>query len=122
MAEQEVYISVRRHGEEAVVTVSAEIEHLPTNVIELAAGEVQKSLKEHPPSNVIVDLSKVNFFGSEFISFLLRCHLVVKGHHGELVIAGASEKVRELLRQTNLDTIWAIYKSTNEALQNLGGD
>ena len=88
---------------------------------ETAAQIVLSPLKANPPSNVIVDLSRVKFFTSEFISFLLRCHVIVKRHHGELVLAGVSTAVRELLRQTALDTLWAIYTSRQQALDALGG-
>ncbi len=115
------YFSVRRHGEVAVITVSANIEHLPANSIETAAQLVLAPLKENPPSNVIVDLAQVAFFTSEFISFLLRCHVIVKKHHGELVLAGVSDRVRELLRQTALDTLWAIYATRAQALEALEG-
>ena len=115
------YLSFRRHGEVAVVTVSSAIEDLPPNLVETAAQVVLSPLKENPPSNVIVDLAKVEFFTSEFISFLLRCHVIVKKHHGELVLAGVSSRVRELLRQTALDTLWAIYDNHKQALDALGG-
>jgi len=120
-AASEPYLSFRRHGEIAVVSVSSAIENLPSSAIETAAQVVLSPLKANPPSNVIVDLSKVQFFTSEFISFLLRCHVIVKKHHGELVLAGVSDRVRELLRQTALDTLWAIYDNRNQALQMLGG-
>ncbi len=115
----EQFFSVRRHGEVAVVSVSAAIEDLATNAIETAAQLVLAPLKQNPPSNVIVDLGKVQFFTSEFISFLLRCHVIVKKHHGELVLAGVSDRVRELLRQTALDTLWAIYANREAALSAL---
>ena len=117
----EPFLSFRRHGEVAVVSVSAAIEDLPSSAIETAAQVVLSPLKANPPSNVIVDLSKVQFFTSEFISFLLRCHVIVKKHHGELVLAGVSDRVRELLRQTALDTLWAIYDNRAQALAVLGG-
>jgi anti-anti-sigma factor len=117
----EPYLSFRRHGEVAVVSVSSAIEDLPSSAIETAAQVVLSPLKANPPSNVIVDLAKVQFFTSEFISFLLRCHVIVKKHNGELVLAGVSDRVRELLRQTALDTLWAIYDNRNQALQMLGG-
>jgi anti-anti-sigma factor len=120
-ATSEPYLAFRRHGEMAVVQVSAAIEALPASAIETAAQVVLSPLKANPPSNVIVDLSKVEFFTSEFISFLLRCHVIVKRHQGELVLAGVSARVRELLRQTALDTLWAIYDNRNQALEALGG-
>ena len=101
--------------------MSSAIESLPASAIETAAQVVLSPLKENPPSNVIVDLGKVQFFTSEFISFLLRCHVIVKKHHGELVLAGVSPRVRELLRQTALDTLWAIYDNRTQALAALGG-
>jgi anti-sigma B factor antagonist len=117
----EPYLSFRRHGDVAVVGVSAAIENMQSSAIETAAQVVLFPLKENPPSNVIVDLAKVEFFTSEFISFLLRCHVIVKKHHGELVLAGVSPRVRELLRQTALDTLWAIYDNRTQALDALGG-
>ena len=117
----EQFFSVRRHGENAVVTVSAEIEHLAPNVIEAAAQFVLAPLKANPPTNVIIDLAGVSYFTSEFISFLLRCHVIVKRHLGDLVLSGVSDRVRELLRQTALDTLWAIYTDKAEALNALSG-
>ena len=102
---------VIHHGHDSshVVTPTPEMENMPENLIEQAAQMVLAPLKENPPSGLIVDLSRVNFFGSVFISFLLRCHLLIKKQGAELVLAGVSDRVRELLRMTSLDTLWALY-------------
>lgn len=112
---------IERRGDIAVVTPSPELESMPENLIEQAAQVVLAPLKEDPPSGLIVDLSRVNFFGSVFISFLLRCHLLLKKQGAELVLAGVSDRVRELLRLTSLDTLWALYATRAEALEALGG-
>jgi anti-anti-sigma factor len=78
-------------------------------------------LKDDPPSHLIVDLAGVRYFGSAFITFLLRCHLVVKQRGSELVLAGVNDRIRELLRTTALDTLWALYESRQEALDALSG-
>lgn len=105
-----------------IVVPSPEVERLSSNIIEIAAQVVLAPLRDNPASNVIIDLAKVNFFGSEFISFLLRCHLIVKKHGCEMVLAGVTEKIRELLRQTALDTLWAIYADREQALDSLTGE
>ena len=115
------WFQIERHGDVAVVIPSPEIEKLPENQVEVAAQLVLAPLKENPPSGLIVDLSRVNFFGSVFISFLLRCHLLVKKQGNELVLAGVSDRIRELLRLTSLDTLWALYGTRAEALAMLGG-
>lgn len=117
---QNEFFQLNRHGEIAVIVPSPEVESLPENVIETAAQVVLAPLKSDPPTTLIVDLSAVGYFGSAFISFLLRCHLLVKKSAAELVLAGASDRIRELLRHTALDTLWAIYDTPEEALSELG--
>jgi hypothetical protein len=36
-------------------------------------------------------------------------------------LAGVNKQIRELLRTTNLDTLWALYDNANEAIAALGG-
>jgi anti-anti-sigma factor len=112
---------IDRRGEIAIVTPSPAIEQMPENLVEQAAQMVLAPLREGRLSGLVVDLSQVNYFGSVFISFLLRCHLMVKKQGAELVLAGVSDRVRELLRLTSLDTLWALYASKAEALEALGG-
>jgi anti-anti-sigma factor len=113
--------NIERHGEIAVVIPSPEVESMHEVLIEQAAKMVVNSLKEDPPAGIVVDLSKVSYFGSVFLSFLLRCHTLAKKHGSEIVLAGASERTRELLHLTSLDTLWAIYNTRAEALDALGG-
>lgn len=115
------YFQMLRRGGLMIVVPAPEIEQLPSNVIETAASLVLAPIKANPSMNVVFDLSKVGFFGSEFISFLLRCHVIVKKHHCEMVLAGVSDRIRELLRQTALDTLWAIYETRTQAIEALEG-
>jgi len=94
---------------------------MPENLIQQAAELVLAPLRKDPPAGLVIDLTQVKFFGSVFISFLLKCHMLVKKHGSEVVLAGASERVRELLHLTALDTLWALYDSRNDALQSLAG-
>ena len=112
---------IERLGDLAIITPSAEIEGMAENLVVQAAQMVLAPLKAKPPSGLIVDLGRVNYFGSVFISFLLRCHLLVKKQGSELVLTGVSDKARELLRVMSLDTLWAIYDSRQEALAAIGG-
>jgi anti-anti-sigma factor len=115
------YFQVKRHGDVAVIVPSPEVEQLPDNLIQPAADMVLAPLKEDPPSNLIIDLAGVRYFGSAFITFLLRCHLLVRKTGSELVLAGVNPRIRELLRTTALDTLWALYDTRQEAMEALGG-
>ena len=112
---------IERHGDIAVIIPSPEVESMHENLIQQAAQMVLGPLQADPPAGVIVDLSQVQYFGSVFLSFLLRCHMLAKRHGSEIVLAGASERSRELLHLTALDTLWALYDTRAQALEALGG-
>jgi anti-anti-sigma factor len=112
---------IERHGEVAVVIPSAKVEEMHEALIAQAAKMVVSSLKEDPPAGIVVDLSQVNYVGSVFVSFLLRCHMLAKKQGSEIVLAGASEPARELLHLLDLETVWALYPTRKEAIEALSG-
>jgi anti-anti-sigma factor len=112
---------ISRHGDVVVVVPSPEVESMSDLMVEEASQLVLVPLKADPPSGVIIDLTNVSYFGSMFITFLLRLHVQLKKQgDGEVVLAGVSERIRELLRMTQLDTLWALYDTRAEALEGIG--
>lgn len=107
------------HGDIVVVIPAANVEAMRWDLIEHAAGIVMQPIRQMKVPMVVFDLSDVSFFGSVFLSLLLRCHKLVKERGGELVLCGASPMARELLSVTSLDTLWALYDSRAEALSTL---
>ena len=73
------YIGIERHGDIAVIIPSPEVEKLPENLMEQAAQMVLAPLRTDPPAGLIFDLSKVDYVGSVFLSFLLRRHSCRQG-------------------------------------------
>ena len=63
---------IERHGEIAIVIPTPKVEEMHEALIDQAARMVVTSLHEDPPSGIVIDLSQVNYFGSVFVSFLLR--------------------------------------------------
>lgn len=123
MAEaQKKPFQIERIGEIAIITPSPDVEKMPDTLMEQAAQMVLAPLRTEQPTGLIFDLSQVDYVGSVFLSFLLRCHKRVKEHGCEVVVAGPSARARELLHMTALDTLWALYDSREEALEALGGD
>lgn len=115
------FIQIERHGDYAVIVPTADVESMQWDLIEHAADIVLQPLRKEPVANVIVDLSKVSYFGSVFLSLLLRLHKLVKQQGGETVLCGASERARELLKLTALDTLWAIYENRQKAIEAVVG-
>jgi anti-anti-sigma factor len=107
------------HGDVLVLVPAVSIESLNWDVIEQTTQLVLKPVREQVVPMLIVDLTGVTYFGSVFLALLLRCHKLIKSRGGELVICGAKGAVRDLLRITALDTLWAIYETRGEALEAL---
>jgi anti-anti-sigma factor len=107
------------HGNCVVVIPAQNVEDMRWDLIEQAAEIVMTPLRKTQTPMVVIDLSEVKYFGSVFLSLLLRCHKYVKTRGGELVISGPSPMARELMSITALDTLWAIYDTRQEALDAL---
>ena len=107
------------HNDCVVIIPAHNVEKLQWDLIEQAADIVMAPLKKTKTPMVVFDLGEVKFFGSVFLSLLLRCHKYVKTRGGELVISGPSPLARELQAITSLDTLWAIYDTRQEALEAL---
>lgn len=114
--------SIEKAGDIAIVIPSPTAEKMEEDLMLSATDLVLDPLDKMRPSGLIFDLSEVDYVGSLFLGFLLRCHKRVKKHGCEVVIAGASPNARELLHLTGLDTLWPIYNDRKEAIAALNSD
>jgi len=110
---------IERRGDLLIVVPSSEIESLDWQLMDEVAEIVLEPIKREEAPAVAVDLSGVSYFGSAFLSLLLACWKNVAERGGTMVLAGPSERARELLHITGLDTLWAIYSSRDEAIEAL---
>ena len=108
---------IERHGDVAIVIPSSEVESLQWELVDQASELVLAPIHDIATPLVIVDLSEVEFFGSVFLSLLLKTWKSVFQQGGTMVLCGVSDRARELLKLTALDTLWAIYESREEAME-----
>ncbi len=120
MPESHENFQLQWHGNTVVVQPTGDIESMSWELVGQAAEIVMDPIRDQEIPMVVFDLSDVSYFGSVFLALLLRCHKLVKGRGGELVLCGASKMAAELLRITALDTLWAIYDTRESALEALG--
>jgi anti-sigma B factor antagonist len=112
-------IRVERHGTVAVLIPSPEAVALPQKPLEDAATATLAPLQAMRPAGIVMDLSRVDYFGSLFIGFLIRCHHLAKASGGRMVMAGVSGRIRELLHLAALDQLWRFHENRAEAVQAL---
>ena len=107
---------IATRGPVLVVTPAGSVESLRWEAIEEAAAEVLEPLGRRDVPRVVFDLSKLDFFGTVFLAVLVRCHKLVKSRGGSMTLCGVSRVARETLAVTQLDTIWSIHDTRDDAL------
>jgi anti-sigma B factor antagonist len=68
------------------------------------------------PPLLVVDLSHIEFFGSSFIEVLYRVWSRLQARGGRFALCGLSPYCREVIEVTNLNTLWTLYDSLDEAV------
>lgn len=109
-----------RRGTVTCVRLGREFESLDeTSLDEIREDMLDKAYKADPP-RVLIDLSNVKFFGSSFIEVLFRIwNKVSKIEKGRFGICGLSAYCTEVLQITQLDTLWQLYPTFDEAVASM---
>jgi len=108
-----------RHGDLTIITATEAIERIDFGLEEHVADLVLKPLRRQENPLIVFDLSRVNNFGSMFLALLIRCWRLAVSQGGSMALSGVTERTRELLRVTALDTVWPIYDTKREAMDAL---
>ncbi len=114
--------TIEHHGEITLIITSPALENIDSSLIEDAAGFMLEPLENQETPLVVFDLSDIDYFGSAFLSLLLRCWKMTTLKGGQMALASVSPRARELLRITSLDMIWPLYSTRREAMEAMLSD
>ena len=88
---------------------------LDTNISGLVKGEFTLLLKVEGINKLIIDLSEVETCDSSGLSALLVANRILQSNDGHIYLAAPSEKVRSLIKITQLDRVLPVCDSVDEA-------
>ncbi len=74
-----------------------------------------KESSEHP--NLVIDLTKVNYIDSSGLGALIALQKDARFNGGALSVVGASEQIKRVMKMTNLDKLFELYSTLEEALK-----
>ena len=86
----------------------------------MASEELKEQLLElvEPPCRLLVlDLSKLEFISSEGLGGIIAAHLRCRRHQGSVVLVKPCGDIFDLLAVTNLDSLFPIYDTVEQAMQ-----
>jgi anti-sigma B factor antagonist len=66
---------------------------------------------------IVVDLSDVHLMNSSGLGMLVAASTSLRTSGGRLVVVGANERIRSLLKMTRLDTVFASFETRDAAVE-----
>jgi anti-sigma B factor antagonist len=111
--------TLERHGDLTIITATQALETIEFGLEEQVADLILRPLRRQENPLIVFDLSQVDNFGSMFLALLIRCWKLALSQGGTMALSGVTDRTRELLRVTALDTVWPIYESRREAMEAL---
>lgn len=110
-------VSTRQEDGHVIVTVAGEVDLY-------TSPKMREALFEgiaDPPARIIVDLSGVSYMDSSGIATLVEALRATRKAAGRLVLAGLTDRVREVLELARLETEFELSPDVPAALESAGG-
>jgi anti-anti-sigma factor len=108
---------VERDGQTLVLTPRTDLRELDYPAIEAGARDILDLLGNGTIKHVVVDLHRTDYCGSTALGFFVRLWKRVRDRNGRMAFCGVSEHEREILKVTNLDGLWPLCASREEAIK-----
>jgi anti-sigma B factor antagonist len=67
----------------------------------------------------VIDLSETPWTNSLGVGMLMSAYSTVKKQGGDVVLANATDRIRDLLRVTRLDAVFSVHDSLHSAMEHL---
>lgn len=112
---------VEREGQTLIVTARTDLRELDYAQIEAGARDILHLLGNGTIKNVILDFHKTDYYGTTALGFFVKLWKRVRDRGGRMAFCGVSSHEREILQVTNLDGLWPICSSREEALKAVQG-
>lgn len=106
-----------RLGDTIIVTPKSDLCEFEFEPTDLWRSEKVRLAGHNHVKNVIFDFRNTDYFGSTVLGFFVKLWQQLRSRGGELVFCNVSEHEKEILHVTNLDHLWPICVSLEEALE-----
>jgi len=87
--------------------------------LQMESNSVRAIIADGTVPNMIIDLSGMNYFGSEFIGALITIGREKKLRGGKVAICAANSNMKEVLKNMSLFKLWPYYATREQAVEAL---
>jgi anti-anti-sigma factor len=113
---------IRKVGSTVVVTPNGGGNAFRYHDLHRESNSVRDLLGKPEVGHLVINLSQMDYFGSEFIGSLVSMAREVRVHGGKAVICSANDQMKEVLRNMSIFKLWPYFETEQEALAELEVD
>jgi anti-anti-sigma factor len=101
--------------------VSVKADKMDTTLAPDLKGHFINCATQNPDKPIIIDLGSVKFADSSGLSALLMAHRLYRDNNSMCIIANAGQRITDLLEISQLNKVFILAHSMDEAVSMLGG-
>jgi len=99
-----------------VIQLGPDYDNLGDSLLDALQVVLLECARKADPPKVVIDLSHTVFFGSAFLEILLKMWKELSEREGNaFALSGLSANCAEVLQVTQLDSLWQIFKTHEDA-------
>ncbi|HET6462717.1 MAG TPA: STAS domain-containing protein [Candidatus Krumholzibacteria bacterium] len=112
-------IEVKAHasGGVEIITISGHI--VGSSQASQDFQELFRSLVAEGKKKYVIDLADTPWTNSLGVGMLMSAYTSVKKSGGDVVLANATDRIRDMLRVTRLDSVFTVHNSVFDAMEHL---
>jgi anti-anti-sigma factor len=115
------FFIIDKDGETLIVSPVRELGSFSEDEVRNEWDKLLDYLDHSQTTRVVLDLSKLTYFGSTMLEMMVVLWKRLSGKQGKLAICSVSTVGREILHIAKFDTIWPICDTRQEALAKVTG-
>jgi anti-anti-sigma factor len=108
---------IEREGNTLIVIPRVNISELAFEQIQAELDDIVDSFADPSTKNIILDFQHTDYYGSTALGWFVKLWKEVARRSGRMIFCNVSNHEKEILKLTNLDHLWPICASREEALQ-----
>jgi anti-anti-sigma factor len=119
MTESQKILNFKREANILIVMPQADSGGFRYSDLHIESNQILRLLDDPQLVNVVIDLSEINYFGSELIGVLIRVARKSCDGGGRAALCSASNNMQEVLQNMSLFKLWPHFATRQEALEAL---
>lgn len=128
MPEDRKIFEFERLGSTLILIPSGQFTEFRDHDIRNAYNDAYRMVTQPEVRHLLVDFSRMAYFGSTFVGILIRLAKKVRGDGGQAVLCHLSDDMREmmnrlmLLENPRIESSWKFFATRQDALEFLGSE